>query len=299
MDYIKTELERVLAVDAIVSVHYYEYPIDFTFSGEIHNFWEVVYADKGDAVITAGTQEFILPRGHLYLHRPMEYHNIRCPESGTVNSFIISFYSDCEVLYRLAGKIIPCGRTVQELMALMMNEAKGAFAGAFDQVILPQLVRREDALWGSEQLLQLHLERMLILLIRRQNETPGATPPAPETHNKGDALLQRVCAYLEEHVTDNLQMEELCEHFSVSKSTLQKLFRSRIGHGVSFHYQQLKIDAAKVMIRQRRHNFTEIAEHLGYSSVHYFSRHFKQLTGMTPTEYAASMQAFMGKEDGV
>lgn len=296
MEYIKTVMERVVDIDAIVSVHYYEYPIDFAFSGEIHDFWEIVYADKGDALITAGSQELTLPQGHLYVHRPMEYHNIRCTDTGTVNSFIISFCSDSEVLYRLAGKPIRCGKTVQELMALIINEARHAFAGPLDEVIKPQLERQENQAFGSEQLLQLHLERMLILLVRREQEQECdiALPPA-ESHHRGDALLQRVCAYLEEHVVDNLQMDALCREFSVSKSTLQKLFRSRIGHGVSRHYQQMKVDLAKRMIREKQYNFTEIAEQLGYSSVHYFSRHFKQIAGMTPTEYAVSIKAMMAE----
>ena len=45
------------------------------------------------------------------------------------------------------------------------------------------------------------------------------------------------------------------------------------------------------MIREKQYNFTEIAQRLGYSSVHYFSRHFKQVAGMTPSEYAASVKA--------
>ena len=58
--------------------------------------------------------------------------------------------------------------------------------------------------------------------------------------------------------------------------------------------QRLKIDAAKRLIRQKRMNFTEIAESLGYSSIHYFSRHFKKQTGMTPTQYADSVKAMSG-----
>lgn len=294
MEYVKTVMERVVDVDAIVSIHYFEYPIDFAFSGEIHDFWEIVYADKGDAAITAGSQELTLPRGHLYVHRPMEYHNIRCTDAGTVNSFIISFCSDSEALYRLAGKPIACGKAVQELMAEIINETRHAFAGPLDEIIKPQLERQTDPVFGSEQLLQLHLERMLILLLRSEQET-DATPLPAQSHHRGDTLLQKVCAYLEEHVTDNLQMDSLCREFSVSKSTLQKLFRNRIGHGVSCHYQQMKVDMAKRMIREKQYNFTEIAERLGYSSVHYFSRHFKQIAGMTPTEYAASIKAMMGE----
>ena len=38
-------------------------------------------------------------------------------------------------------------------------------------------------------------------------------------------------------------------------------------------------------------NFTQISDFLGYSSIHYFSRQFKKLSGMTPTEYATSIKA--------
>ena len=43
------------------------------------------------------------------------------------------------------------------------------------------------------------------------------------------------------------------------------------------------------MIRNQQMNFTQIADALGYTSVHYFSRQFKKLTDMTPTEYRASI----------
>ena len=56
------------------------------------------------------------------------------------------------------------------------------------------------------------------------------------------------------------------------------------------YFKNLKIDEAKIMIREGEYNFTEIAHRLGYSSIHYFSRHFKKATGMTPSEYAYSVK---------
>ncbi|HJB28450.1 MAG TPA: AraC family transcriptional regulator, partial [Candidatus Blautia faecavium] len=38
-------------------------------------------------------------------------------------------------------------------------------------------------------------------------------------------------------------------------------------------------------------NFTQISEYLGYSSIHYFSRQFKKISGMTPSEYSSSIKA--------
>jgi len=53
----------------------------------------------------------------------------------------------------------------------------------------------------------------------------------------------------------------------------------------------MKIEAAKELIRTGQMNFTQISEKLGYTSIHYFSRQFKKVTGMTPSEYASSIKA--------
>ncbi len=294
MQYTETILEKAVAVNSVISVHYYELPIDFVYSGEMHDFWELVYTDKGKAVITAGKQELMLPQGQLFLHQPMEHHNIRCSEAGSVSAFVMSFTSDCEALYDLAGQPRLCSQTVQEMMANIVTEARNAFSAPLDQVNMPQLIRRPDAVLGSEQLVQLYLEQLLILLLRSNSAAAKQKKPLPSvSQRRGDTLLQNVCAYLESRVAENVSMEDLCRHFSVSKSTLQKLFQNRMGQGISRYYQQLKITTAKRLIREKKYTFTEISQMLGYSSVHYFSRHFKQLSGMTPSEYAASLQARM------
>ena len=51
------------------------------------------------------------------------------------------------------------------------------------------------------------------------------------------------------------------------------------------------MDLARQMIREHHYNFTQIADALGFSSIHYFSRQFKRITGMTPSEYASSIKA--------
>lgn len=56
-------------------------------------------------------------------------------------------------------------------------------------------------------------------------------------------------------------------------------------------FTRMKIDFAKQLIRENDMNFTQISDFLGYSSIHYFSRQFKKLSGMTPTEYATSIKA--------
>ena len=54
--------------------------------------------------------------------------------------------------------------------------------------------------------------------------------------------------------------------------------------------EQFGVQAARRMIREGRLNFTQIAARLGFQSPHYFSRRFRQATGMSPSEYARSVK---------
>ena len=52
----------------------------------------------------------------------------------------------------------------------------------------------------------------------------------------------------------------------------------------------MKINEAKRLIRDGRHNFFEISEKLMFANSHYFSTIFKKHTGMTPTQYKNSIK---------
>ncbi len=289
MEYIKTAMKKPLVIEDIISIHYFEYAKDFTYSGEFHDFWELVYADKEELVITAGAHELNLIAGQLYLHRPMEFHNLRCNGENAANSFIISFSSPCPQLLSVAGKAITCPQKCKKFLAMIINEAKAAFSSPLGEPHTAQLLRNDTQPFGAEQLIQIHLEEFLINLIRECGSM--------DQNNKSlliddltNSQLAEICNYLKSQVENKLNFNDVCQKFAMSESSLKKMFREGIGSGAMDYYNRCKIDRAKQMIREKNINFTEIAERLGYNSVQYFSRHFKQSTGMTPSQYATSIE---------
>ena len=288
MNYVKTVMNKAIEITDIVSIHYFEYAKDFAYSGEFHDFWELVYADKEELLITAGAHELTLTAGQLYLHQPMEFHNLRCNGEKAANSFIISFSSPSKTLLSLAGKILRCPTKYRKYMAMIINEAKNAFSTPLGAPHTAQLLRQENPSFGSEQMIQLHLEEFLIRMIREfGNEAPLQEPTVPDETN---SRLAEICKYLEQNVEHRITFTALCAHYSMSESSMKKLFRDGIGYGAMDYYNRCKIDRAKQLIREKNKNFTEISERLGYNTVQYFSRHFKQSTGMTPSQYEASIE---------
>ena len=134
----------------------------------------------------------------------------------------------------------------------------------------------------------------LIELIRDESNLQPVTRTSPHIREYvSEEKVNIVINMLNENIHESLSLNDICKKTLLSKSTLQKLFKESVNMSVMEYFKRLKIKEAKVLIRENNHNFTEISELLGYNSIHYFSRIFKNETGMTLSEYAKSVKGMI------
>lgn len=287
MNYTGTIVKPSLTVKEIYTIHYFEYVIDFDFPGELHDFWEGVYIDAGEVTITAGTEKIIMRQGEFFLHRPLEFHSIAC-NGSTANAIVFSFSSDCKELFSIAGKLIKCDTWEKHLLSKIIDESKNAFSDPLNDVYTDKLHPSKNGKFGAAQSVKSIMELLLIEMIRLQDSAQKAVPYSP-------ALLQmqEICEYIDSHLDEPLKFEDLCLHFSMSKTVLKKMFRENLGCGAMEYYNKRRISAAKKMLREKKYSITEISDTLQFSSIHYFCRKFKQATNMTPMEYQRSVSSLV------
>jgi AraC-type DNA-binding domain-containing proteins len=63
------------------------------------------------------------------------------------------------------------------------------------------------------------------------------------------------------------------------------LFKKITGRTISEYVHAVRVKTALYMLEESRLTVAELAEFLGYSDVSYFSRVFKQTTGVSPSEF--------------
>ncbi|QJD84288.1 helix-turn-helix domain-containing protein [Cohnella herbarum] len=289
----RTKLLEPLAVNRLVSFHYFEFSKDFAFEGEKHDFWEFVYVDKGEMEVFADTEGYRLKQGDMIFHKPNEFHGVWANKKIAPNVIILSFVCRSREMAYFENKIFTLDAEQREILAQIMKSGFAAFLPPFDDPRNHTLRRKPDAPIGTEQLIKIHLEMLLIRLrdagdrlARRDQRLSISTKRRSE-----DDLVNRMREYMEENVFADLRLEDIYKSFNLSKSHALTLFKDCTGVSIMKHYRQLKIDQAKSLIRAQRHTFTEIAELLRYGSVHSFSRHFKSFTDMSPSEYLRTVIA--------
>jgi AraC-like DNA-binding protein len=188
------------------------------------------------------------------------------------------------------GKIIKGEDYESKLLANIISEAKNAYSSPLDDTFLKKLKKRKNAAIGSEQLIKINLELLLISLLRKGRSVNKTKKISTVTKQRfDDEKTEKIIKYLENNLYNNISFDDVCSFSNQSKTNLKFLFKTIKGIGVMEYYRNLKIEEIKRLIREESCNFTDMADRLSYSSVHYFSRHFKKATGMTPTQYAMSI----------
>lgn len=64
-EYITHAIKNILTIKNIVTIHYFELSKNFDFEGESHNFWEMVYVNKGEIIATVDNEEINLQQGYV------------------------------------------------------------------------------------------------------------------------------------------------------------------------------------------------------------------------------------------
>ena len=301
MSYVPTPLKREIVIDAIVTVHYFEYMRDFVFSGESHDFWEFLYVDKGTVLVTAGETDYRLNTGDIIFHKPNEFHAIRSIGKKAPNLVAASFLSSSTSMKLFESRIDTLSLTEREIVSHLLSLARKCFASPLHIPSVEQIVLKQELPFGSEQLILMDLEMLLISLMQQRSPVVRQISGFASTFSKSSKnnRLDDILSYMEAHICERLSLDIISNAFSLSRSSLQALFHEKKGCGIMEYFHRMKIERAKEIIRDGSMNMTELSCFLSYGSLQYFSRQFKKANGMSPLEYASSVKGISQTVNGM
>ena len=291
VQYEKNMLKSVININSVYTIHYFKYGKNFKVAPESHDFWEMVYVDSGEVGIIADDKEFTLKQGEAYFHRPNEVHTIFTDDSFG-NSAIISF--DCRGKYAnmLAGKIFAFGEFEKTLLSKIIFETPECFSDKLNEIYLTRMTKREDCPPLGEQTIKNCIELLLVSLLHFNGESDKVKNVAVNRSGAhSDKIVSNIIALLNEKLYSTVDLDTIAKQLFFSKTYIKTVFKKNMGISIIRYYLTLKIEESKKLISQKKYTCTEIADMLGFNSVHYFSRLFKAHTQMTPTEYAKSIKA--------
>lgn len=108
--------------------------------------------------------------------------------------------------------------------------------------------------------------------------------------SKVENAIQKACLIIRENLEKNLNIEELAEELDISYSLFRKAFKNYTGLSPIQYHLSLRIQQAIYLLTNSDLSVKEISFNLGFCSVYYFSKLFKEKTKRTPTEFQRSRE---------
>ncbi len=278
--FVKTPIKPIVSVTGIYTIHYFNYGRKFCFEGKRHNFWELVYIDRGKATIVADDNCFELSQGEAFFHKPNQFHTIKTLEFAS--SIIITFSANGDCSF-FEDRRIRLSNAEQIMLGNIITENALAFSDAPDEIYTKELHFRENAPVGATQMIRCYLECLLITLMRKKNGHIPLTKAQTDTE-----LTIQIKRILNENLYSDITLDELSRKLFFSKTYLGEKFKADTGQSIKSYYNNLKIDEAKRLISTGQYSFTQISNKLGFGSTQYFTRMFKKVVHATPSEWAKS-----------
>ncbi len=286
-------LNELVRIRRLYSFHYFQFASGYLFPGESHDFWEMVYIDRGEADIGAGERVVRLSQGQVILHEPGEFHSIWAGSPGGSDILVVSFACDSAAIRRLRQGVFTLSTGQRRLLMSLVAEGRGLFGPVLDISEQKEPVPRPDAPEGSRQMIALLLTQFLILLLRERQA--AKTPPAEGAphlteEQRAAEVIAHLTALMRRHPDGSLRFPEICRASGLGQTALKECFRRYQHQSVMACYRRIRIEEARRLLREGRLNVTQVAEALGYSSLPYFSAQFRREMGMSPLQYLRTVR---------
>lgn len=143
----------------------------------------------------------------------------------------------------------------------------------------------------SEQKPGYYLEAVLLLkslLLRLRilrHEGDHQQSASPHVRSSEETVFNQCVRYLQEHLSENVTVEQLCEIAHVSQSYLYRCFKKLLQQSPSQFVLQFKLQKSQELLKTTDDSITAIAEATGFSSIYLFCSTFKSAVGLTPTQF--------------
>lgn len=277
------------AVSDAVSVHEIYTVMQATISqseqgcGDMHPFPEIFYLSRGRLRLLIDQKEYVLTAGQMIVYAPDAYHKEAEAPSEQTEACVLAFDAKSEILPALYNRVLTLTEEEKRMLLTAIDDGVQCFRprtyeDSFQGMTLVENVE-EYTLWRLKK----QIEFFLIDVYKTHVKEAGCLA---KKESRRDREFANAVQFLYAHLSDALTQEQIAKECSMSVSKLKQLFHDKAGCGPIAYLIELRIKKAKQLIREKEKNITEIGNILGFVSPHYFSRQFKKITGMAPSEYA-------------
>ncbi|MGL5414260.1 MAG: helix-turn-helix domain-containing protein [Clostridium sp.] len=266
--YVYNRIVQTINIPEIMAYYYTIKSPNYKFKGEEHNIYELTFVDNGILNTSIEGENFVLNPYDVIIYSKNKFHTQEVKSDIACSYLTVMFNMECEDDSLICNRVF---HSEKELYKAIRVFAKNI------SLNIPY----------SQNLILSNFHEIIIRLFQYDYVEKEDIKPVLESHEHfQDELLGKIIVYIDDMICEPITVEELCDKFALSRSSLQTLFKSNLGITPKKYINNLKLEKSKRLIKENKFTISEIAFMLGFSSIHYFSRAFTQHFEISPSDYA-------------
>lgn len=159
------------------------------------------------------------------------------------------------------------------------------------QTLARELEQKSD---GYRSLCTAHLLQLVVTIARLYDTMTGGARVSGEFERQ-EGMVEAAMAYLEQNYGSEVSVDAIARSAFISPSRLSHVFKQSTGMSLMDYLIQVRIDRAQHLLADTDRTVAQICYELGIQSPAYFTRLFRRMVGVSPTQFRDSARADSGR----
>lgn len=250
--------------------------VTHSFSKHAHDGYAIGVIEKGALKFSYRGEKWVAPRGYINLVIPGEAHDgYAASEMGWTYRM---FYLKPSLLERANSE------------ATGKPKGKPFFkTGVIKDDYLASMILNLHIMLGTPGALLIEQETYLLRLLTEFIQRHADDRTALQSCGRENQAVNQARKYIEDNFAKDISIKELSRRCQLSPYYLIRVFREKMGIPPHAYLKQVRITRAKQLFAQGL-SVVDVAYQTGFADQSHFTRHFKQITGLTPGKYSNIVQ---------
>ena len=303
----KMEIEESTARESVphrfnTNIRMYINKIDANFPPHWHTDIEIIYPTEGTYRVNCGAHPYYLEEGDILLICPATIHEIFTTSPTGTRIYIQADLSKTVSLTEIESAFhdmspalhihaASCPPDIYHTLCAYIHDIQQIYFGAAPPVEMSE-EQDVDTLvlytalqpYGAVEIYSI-LMRFVALAGKNLAQIQQTTQTSQIASPRNRLALSNVCAYLSEHFTEEITLEDIAAFAGFSKYHFARIFNEYTGETFYQYLQQKRISFAQTLLSNPTLSITDIAYQSGFASSTAFTRTFRKSTGYTPSQF--------------
>ena len=253
-------------------------------------FIRIFYIVEGEAMLHLPEEDVLLKPGYMYMIPAFVIHSYEC--HGVFKLYYIHMYEgfknevNLQDTYELPTEV-RAGNSIRQLFEYVSSQ--------YPDAMLPE---PDPKSYDTSAQTSNYVERYMNMELWEKMELRGAMlmimshfiREAKPHIWTSDERMKQVLRYIHEHIADKIDVEDLANLASITKTYFIRLFKQEFGLSPVQYINLKKVERAQLLLYTTDCSVKEVAYKLGFSDHSYFIRLFHKVAGITPQEYRRQLR---------